>query len=199
MQHENDRLPTKDDSLERVQKRSDIDATTEGAAPNLRSRVVVAVFERRDQAQAVVGALEQQGISRENISLVTRDEGAAPEVGAEATKSNQGIAVGAGAGALVGGLVGLAALTVPGVGPLLASGPLAAALGALSGAALGGLVGSFTGLGIPTEQASQYVEAVRSGGSVVAVTVADEREEQFVDGALQRHAPQSLQSYTNAL
>ena len=71
MQHENDRLPTKDDSLERVQKRSDIDATTEGAAPNLRSRVVVAVFERRDQAQAAVGALEQQGISRDTSGNAT--------------------------------------------------------------------------------------------------------------------------------
>ena len=55
------------------------------------------------------------------------------------TKAPEGAAAGAGTGALLGGalgwLVGIGALAIPGVGPLIAAGPI---LAALSGAALGG-------------------------------------------------------------
>jgi hypothetical protein len=159
----------------------------------------VGVFERGEQAQAALDDLEQAGFPRDDISLVLQQPGSPAEVGAGQTKADQGMATGASAGAVLGGLAGLAALAIPGIGPLLAAGPIAAALGAMGGDALGGLVGSFTGLGIPTEQAKQFEDAVRAGGVVVAAKVADREEEQRASRILEQHRPRNIGSYTQAL
>jgi quercetin dioxygenase-like cupin family protein len=84
---------------------------------------------------------------------------------------------GAGAGATLGGLlIGLGVLAVPGIGPIIAAGPLAATLaGVTLGAATGGLIGAFNTLGIPEEdEAHYYAKGVRRGGTVLTVTVADQ-------------------------
>jgi len=79
-------------------------------------------------------------------------------------------------------LVGVGALAIPGIGPVLAAGPLAAALGTAGastlvgagvGAATGGLIGGLIGLGIPEEDANMYAEGVRRGGTLVTAQVAD--------------------------
>ena len=108
--------------------------------------------------------------------------------------------VGVSTGAIVGGAIGLAALAIPGIGPLLAAGPIAAALGgAVAGGALGGLIGSLVGLGIPTEHAKEYEAAVRSGGIVVAIKVADQEGCDRAAEILRRHGAQEATSYNQAL
>ena len=79
---------------------------------------------------------------------------------------------------MAGLLIGIGALAVPGIGPVLAAGPLAGALGtALAGAgigaAAGGLVGALAGLGVPEEHAEYYAEGVRRGGTLVSVQTDD--------------------------
>jgi stress response protein YsnF len=93
----------------------------------------------------------------------------------------------------VSGLViGLTALAVPGIGPVLAAGPLATALvGAGVGAAAGGMIGALTDLGIPEEHAHYYSEGVRRGGVLVTVATTDARAEQAVS-ILSRHNPIDL-------
>jgi hypothetical protein len=81
---------------------------------------------------------------------------------------------GAGAGAAIGGalglLAGVASLTIPGVGPLIAAGPVAAAVAGVGiGAAAGGLIGALTQLGVPEDEAHYYAEGVRRGGTLVTV------------------------------
>jgi len=69
---------------------------------------------------------------------------------------------------VAGWLVGIGALAIPGVGPIIAAGPLAAALGgAAIGAAGGGIIGALTGMGIPEDEAKYYDEEFRRGGIVV--------------------------------
>ena len=97
---------------------------------------------------------------------------------------------------MLGGLAGLAALAIPGVGALLAAGPIAVALGAMGGAALGGLVGSFTGLGIPTAEAEELGRELDAGRVVLAVK-ANEREDE-ARAVLQSHQPRSINSYSQA-
>src|SRR5207249_8369893 len=68
------------------------------------------------------------------------------------TESAEGAAVGAGLGGLVGMLAGMAGLTVPGIGPLLAAGPLAAALsGLITGGVTGAIAGALSAVGLPEE------------------------------------------------
>ena len=87
---------------------------------------------------------------------------------------------------IAGLLVGIGALAVPGIGPVLAFGPLAAAIGATAagaglGAAAGGIIGALVGLGIPEEDANFYAEGVKRGGVLVTVRADDARAVRGVD------------------
>jgi uncharacterized membrane protein len=65
-------------------------------------------------------------------------------------------------------------LAVPGVGPLLAAGPLATALGALAaGGAAGGIIGALSTMGVPEEYARKYSAAIEQGSALVSVRTDD--------------------------
>jgi len=152
---------------------------------------IVALYDDLSTAQQVVSELRNMGIPSADISLVALD--AAGEYGKylskTTTKTNDstadGVDKGAGVGALVGGLggllVGLGALAIPGIGPVLAAGPLATAVaaivgagvGAAAGGAVGGILGGLIDLGIPEETAHYYAEGVRRGGTLVTVRTND--------------------------
>ena len=70
----------------------------------------------------------------------------------------------------MGLLAGLGALAIPGVGPLIAAGPIMGALAGLGiGGAVGGLVGALVGMGIPEYEAKRYEGRVNDGGILVSV------------------------------
>ncbi|MDQ2916086.1 MAG: hypothetical protein M3R40_02820 [Pseudomonadota bacterium] len=91
-----------------------------------------------------------------------------------------GAAAGAVTGGVVGGAAGLAAslmgLAIPGIGPIIAAGPIVATLtGAGVGAVAGGLIGGLTDMGVSKPDAEYYAESVRRGGALVAVRADDSR------------------------
>jgi len=161
------------------------------------AKTVVGLFDSFQTAQTVVRDLTDAGFDRNDISLVANNAsneysdvttGGADSSLRSTDGSGGAVAEGAGTGAVagtaVGGvlglLVGLGALAIPGVGPVIAAGPLAAALGSTAlgaglGAAAGGLVGGLAGLGVPEEEAGHYAEGVRRGGALVTVSSPDER------------------------
>ena len=179
------------------------------------ARTVVAIYDDFQSANGAVRDLVDSGFPRDNISLIannsrgeygytgtststttnvsTGSESVADETGA-------GAGVGAGIGAAIGGigglLVGLGALVIPGIGPIIAAGPLAVALstltgagvGAVAGGVTGGLLGALIGLGIPEEEAGYYAEGVRRGGVLVTVQAEDQNTDQVMD-LLNRHDP----------
>jgi len=155
--------------------------------------VVIGTFRDYAQAQQVVRALIASGASTEAISVVGRREGesladVAPDsrpVGEAAS----GTALGLGTGAVLGGALAAMGLAIPGLGPLVAAGPLTAALaGASVGAAAGGVIGVLVDLGVPDEEARRYVEAVRSGATLVTVTADDAVAERAVAVMKDEHA-----------
>src|SRR3569833_705 len=90
------------------------------------------------------------------------------------TKSPEGTTAGVATGGVIGGtlgvLAGLGALAIPGIGPLLAAGPIVAALaGVGAGGVVGGLIGALVGMGIPEYEAKRYEGAVRGGGTLLSV------------------------------
>ena len=106
------------------------------------------------------------------------------------TKTPEGIATGAGTGAAVGGvlgwLIGVGALVIPGVGPLIAAGPVVAALaGAGAAGATGGLIGGLVGAGFPEVEAKRYAGRIRDGGYLLSVHCDDstwaKRAEEVLD------------------
>jgi hypothetical protein len=94
------------------------------------------------------------------------------------TKAPEGAAAGAGTGAVVGGivgwLVGIGALAIPGIGPLIAAGPIVAMLAGVGAVgAAGGVVGTLVGLGIPEYEAKRFEGRVKTGGTLLSVHCDD--------------------------
>jgi len=91
----------------------------------------------------------------------------------------EGAATGGGVGTILGGAAGVAAglgmLAIPGIGPVVAAGWLAAlASGAVGGGVVGGLIGALVESGTSRENAELYAEAVRRGGAIVTAKVGDD-------------------------
>ena len=145
------------------------------------TRTITRSYDNYETARSVVEELEDEGVSSSNVSIVGHS-GKTGETNAE-----EGAGIGAGVGGTAGLLAGLGMLAIPGVGPVVAAGWLAAtAAGAVAGAAAGGLVGSFIKEGHDEDEANYYAETVRRGGSVVSVRVEPDQElivEEILDGA----------------
>jgi len=77
----------------------------------------------------------------------------------------------------LGWLVGIGALAIPGVGPLIAAGPIMAALAGMGvGAAAGGFGGALIGLGIPEYEAKRYEGRIKGGNILMSVHTDDGKE-----------------------
>jgi len=144
--------------------------------------VAYAVFPDRTDFEAALNALRAAGFRNSDVSAILpeRDHTAKDLAHEINSKAPEGAVTGAGAGAAVGGvlgwLVGIGALAIPGVGPLVAAGPIVAALaGAGAAGATGGLVGGLIGAGIPEIEAKRYAGRIREGGYLISVH-CDDRE-----------------------
>jgi stress response protein YsnF len=145
---------------------------------------VIGIFDNHSQAQEAIEQMINDGIDRDRISLVSR--GTDEEKGRDASEERgSGAGKGAGIGAAVGGvgglIAGIAGLAIPGLGPILAAGPIAAAIGgALGGAGLGaaagGIIGALTDMGVPEEEARHYENQIREGNVLVAVRAENDEE-----------------------
>lgn len=139
------------------------------------TKKIVGVFRNEHEATNAIEELKRQGFKAEDISIVAKDKRDVSAISDETgTKAPEGVATGAATGGILGGvtglLAGLGALAIPGVGPIIAAGPIAAALtGAAVGAGAGGLVGGLVGLGIPEEEAQEYDTMVNDGRILVMV------------------------------
>jgi hypothetical protein len=134
------------------------------------TRTITRSYDNSGTARSVVSDLEAAGFTTENISLIGRS--------GDTDESNAG--EGAGIGGTVGGaaglLAGLGMIAIPGIGPVVAAGWLAAtAAGAAAGAVTGGVIGAMTSAGVDERDAHVYAESVRRGGSVVSVRAEDSR------------------------
>lgn len=139
------------------------------------NKKISATFEREEQAIRAIHDLQDAGYERDQISIVAKHTEEAEQIRQETgTKAQEGLTAGALTGGALGGTLGviasLGALAIPGIGPLLAAGPIAAGLaGATVGAGVGGLAGGFIGLGIPEQEAEYYDERVHEGDVLVMV------------------------------
>lgn len=143
------------------------------------SRTAVGYFRDRASADRAYDALMQNGFDRDDVSVIGR--GAEGRTGlADDGDQAKGAATGAAAGGILGLLIGAAALAIPGIGPIVAIGPLAASLtgaaaGAATGAVVGGVAGALTQAGVPEDEARYYEERFRTGGILLVVRTSDER------------------------
>lgn len=139
------------------------------------SNTAVGVFKNADDARRAVRALREAGFAQDSISFVIRTDG--PENMPETVPASRvatDAEIGAAAGGIGGVLLGLASVAVPGVGAVVAMGPLLAALGGAGiGAVTGGMIGALTDVGLTKEEAHYYAEGVERGDAIVTVRAGD--------------------------
>ena len=145
-------------------------------------KAVICIASSETQAEAIVDRLKSTGFSNSDISVLFPDKRGTKDFAHEHnTKAPEGATTGAGAGGVVGGavgwLAGIGALAIPGVGPLIAAGPIMAALsGAAVGAAVGGVTGALVGMGIPEYEAKRYEGKIKGGNILISVHSEDSEQ-----------------------
>jgi hypothetical protein len=160
------------------------------------TRTIAFLYDNHDDAVQTVRDLEAR-LPHEDISLVannsTKRYDAAAKEGDVASGAGTGASIGAAVGGGAGLLAGLGMLAIPGIGPVVAAGWLAATLagaaaGAGVGAVSGGVIEAMTGAGVAREDADLYAEGVRRGGSLVVARV-DDGQVDFVEAIMRQHNP----------
>jgi len=164
------------------------------------AKAVIAIAKSEDQAVRIVEQLKAAGFSNNDVSVLLPDRAGSRDFAHEHhTKAPEGAATGAVVGGLAAGalgwLVGIGSLAIPGVGPLIAAGPIMAALsGAAAGGAVGGLAGALVGLGVPEYEAKQYEGKVKNGNILISVHTDDSKQRRIAKEIFERAHAEDVSS-----
>jgi hypothetical protein len=139
-----------------------------------KNTAVFGIYRTIGQAEDTVNQLVAAGFANDDISVLLPDNQSTRNFAhKKETKAPEGTATGVTAGGAIGGalglLAGIGALAIPGVGPLIAAGPIMGALAGVGvGGAVGGLIGALVGMGIPEYEAKRYEGRVKDGGILLS-------------------------------
>jgi hypothetical protein len=135
--------------------------------------LVLALYPNASTAAAAARALHAVGISRDQISVVSRnhdEEGAlAEQLDASPGSDIEDSRPAARLGELSGHVLAAIALVTPGIGPIVAAGPLAAGLGEAAGHVAGGVASTLEGAGLDATRAEALERAVQQGALLLGV------------------------------
>lgn len=153
--------------------------------------LVLALFDGVERAAAGARAARDLGVRAEQISLVARnheEEGRLAErVGATPGADIEDSRFAARLGELSAHVLAAIALVLPGIGPIVASGPLAAGLGEAAGHVAGDLSTILEGAGVSSDRADWYEREVQRGAILIGAHVRDSAAVPGVCQALERH------------
>lgn len=150
------------------------------------------------QASQIVADLRRHGFANDDISVLYSDKGTTRDFAhTTCTKAPEGAVAGGGTfgvlGAALGWFVGIGSLSIPGVGPLVAAGPILAALGGMGlGVTIGGIGGALVGYGIPEFEAKRYEGKVVGGGILVSVHVTGRAARRLAYEIFARHGAEDI-------
>jgi hypothetical protein len=165
-----------------------------------KNTAVFAIYSQMSNLENGLNELKLAGFRHEDVSVLFPENLGSKELTTvKATKGPEGVAAGAGSGAVVGGavgwLAGIGALAIPGIGPFIAAGPIVAALAGLGvGGAVGGITGGLIGLGIPEFEAKRYEGRVVKGGILLSVHCDDTKWTKLAKQILQQTGAQDISS-----
>ncbi len=140
-----------------------------------KNTAVFGIYATAATAESAVDHLLAKGFTNAAISVLLPDDESTRAFAHEKnTKAPEGTTTGVATGGAIGGtlglLAGIGALAIPGVGPLIAAGPIMGALAGLGvGGTVGGVVGALVGMGIPEYEAKRFEGAVKDGGTLLSV------------------------------
>ncbi len=154
--------------------------------------IMTSSFRDRESAERAYESIKARGYKDSEIHVLMSDDTRKRLFVKDGEKTDMGNKAfeGAGVGGAVGGAVGAtvvgfaaaaAALTIPGLG-LVIAGPLAGALaGGAAGATAGGLVGMLVGAGIPEERARLHETDLKEGAIVLGVLPRHDEDARYFE------------------
>src|SRR5688500_6061060 len=129
--------------------------------------VVLALFENAANAAVAARGLRALGVPRERVSIVARshdEEGQLAKVSGGSPGSEiEDSAPASRLGELGGHLIAAIAMVMPGIGPIVADGPLAAGLGEAAGHLAGGITRTLEGAGLSRAEAEAWEADIHRG------------------------------------
>ncbi len=154
-------------------------------------KTIIGLFNQYNNANQAVLELEKAGFNREYIYVVAQEY----IIREHEDVFVEGVSAGATMGGIAGLLIGLSAIAIPGIGPLLATAGIlgSTAVGAGVGATFGGIVGALVNAGMSEEQAAAYVEAIKEGAVLVMVKVRSKAEAMSASTTLQQAGAVDIQ------
>ncbi|WP_411342509.1 general stress protein [Paenibacillus sp. WLX1005] len=155
---------------------------------------IVGVFINEQHAVQTIRDLKAAGFEERDISvlaknaedarLIEQETGVDIEAERETSMSETTVF-----GGLAGMLAGIGTFAIPGVGPILAAGPIIGMFtGALFGAGAGGLIGALIGYGLSEEDAHRYHDQLGDGNILILVAEAAGRTTEVYEIFRQNHA-----------
>lgn len=136
---------------------------------------VFGIYRDRASIEEAVDTMRAAGFRNTDISVLFQENQGTKDFAHEKnTKAPEGATTGGIVGGITGGvlgwLTGIGALAIPGLGPLIAAGPIVAALaGAGAVGTVGGIIGGLAGMGVPEYEAKRYEGRIREGGILLSV------------------------------
>ena len=155
-------------------------------------KAVIGVFADRDSAEKAVKQLRSQGFTTEEINIISKGQNNSDSKTYE-DDITDGALTGGTLGGIGGLLVGAGALAIPGIGPIIAAGPIAAAL---SGAVAGSIAGGLIDWGIPAEASQKYERSVAQG-NILTVIRSDAFKVQQAAQILRQNGASDVESHTS--
>ncbi|MEG6585487.1 general stress protein [Dendrosporobacter sp. 1207_IL3150] len=158
-----------------------------------KQKTVIGVFDSQVDAETAVSTLRTQGFTNEEINIVSKSNRQSNST--DKVSYDDDITDGALTGGTLGGigglLIGAGAMVVPGIGPLLAAGPISAAIG---GALAGGLAGGLIDWGIPSEASQRYVRQVEQN-KILAIVRTSEQKVDEAAKIFRRYGADNVESH----
>jgi len=152
--------------------------TNATSTQNTATKAVVGLFSDLKLAEQSVKQLRSNGFSTEEINIISKDK---HQSGQTTELTDDSIMDGTMTGGAIGGvgglLLGAGALAIPGIGPIIAAGPIAATI---SGAISGGIAGGLIDWGIPSEKSEVYSNQVSSGSTLAVIKTTEAKVAQAI-------------------
>jgi hypothetical protein len=137
--------------------------------------LVLALFADTTAAEGAARAVRALGIQARDLSIIARDhaeEGViAREVGATPGVEIEDSRAVARLGELGAHILAAIAIVMPGIGPIISAGPLAAELGEVTGHAAGGLGTVLREAGLAATRAEEWERCIETGAVLLGVHV----------------------------
>ena len=167
------------------------------------SHTVAGVFNEPRDAEKALNELKDAGFTPDQVSVVAKDTRETKDMversdmaGAETSGATAGAFLGGITGGIAGWLIGIGALAIPGIGPIVAAGALATTLGgAAVGALAGGLIGALVGAGIPEDDARSYETHVKEGRILITAQATNGQQAQEARDAFDRYGGSDVRAY----